>query len=470
MADGLCDIGLIGLGVMGRNLALNMAEHGFPVAVYNRTRDRTEEFVQNEVQGLDIHPAYTLEEFVRLLRRPRSIVLMVTAGAPVDAVIQEIAPLLGEGDLLVDGGNSRYTDTDRRVGSLSARGLLYLGMGISGGELGARFGPSMMPGGPKEGFERIRPILEAASAKVDQDPCVAYMGKGSAGHYVKMVHNGIEYGIEQLIAESYDLMRQGLGLDNDALHRIFEEWNQEELSSYLIEITGRIFLQNDPKTGKRLIDVILDVAGQKGTGIWTSQEAMELRVPTPTIDTAVSMRCVSGLKDERRLAAKVLKGPSPAIRQDPGTFVPKVRNGLYAAMIVTYAQGMALLHRASTARRYDLDLESVARIWRGGCIIRAALLEDIRIAFQKKAGLQNLLMDPGLGRGIMDRQADWREVVGAAAGAGIPVPGLAVSLFYFDAYRRERLPANLIQAQRDFFGAHTYERVDEKGSFHTEWE
>lgn len=469
MSNEDCDIGLIGLGVMGRNFALNMADHGFSVAAYNRTPEKTKAFMEEQVEGRDIRPGYTVKEFLDLLRRPRSIIIVVTAGAPVDAVIEELLPHLEKGDLVVDSGNSRFTDADRRLNSLSAKGLLYLGMGISGGELGARYGPSIMPGGPKEGWERVKPILEAAAAHVNGEPCVAYLGKGSAGHYVKMVHNGIEYGIEQLLAETYDLMKQGLGLDNDALHRIYDRWNREELASYLMEITGRIFQQDDPETGKRLVDVILDVARQKGTGIWTSQEAMDLRVPAPTIDMAVSMRCLSELKDERSSAEKVLKGPSPAIEKEENGFVSKVKNGLYAATIVTYAQGMAMLHRASRVHQYDLNLEGVARIWRGGCIIRAALLEDIRTAFQERADLSNLLMDPRLGREVMARQSDWREVVGAAAGAGIPAPTLAVSLAYFDAYRRARLPANLTQAQRDFFGAHTYERVDARGTFHTEW-
>jgi 6-phosphogluconate dehydrogenase len=469
MTNHQCEIGLVGLAVMGRNLVLNMADHGFSVAVYNRTTEKTREFIEGEVGGRNIRAGYTLQEFVDLLRKPRAILLLVKAGSPVDAVIEELLAYLEPGDLIIDGGNSHFTDTDRRTKSLAEKGFLYMGMGISGGEYGARHGPSMMPGGPKEAYERVRLILEATAAKIGDEACVTYLGPTSAGHYVKMVHNGIEYGIMELIAESYDLMKRGLGLTNDEIHAICDQWNRAELNSYLMEITASIFLQPDDKTDKRLIDVILDQAKQKGTGKWTSWDAMDLQVPTPTIDAAVVARDLSGYKAEREVASKVLKGPKVNFKGDIDRFIGQLRNALYASVIITYAQGIVLLKRASEAYHYGLNLEAVARIWRGGCIIRAALLEDIRAAYKKRAELPNLLVDSRLGREVTKRQADLRRVVSAAAKIGLPVPGLMVSLAYFDAYRSTWLPANLTQAQRDYFGAHTYERIDEKGIFHTPW-
>jgi 6-phosphogluconate dehydrogenase len=388
----------------------------------------------------------------------------------VDALIEELLPILEPGDLIIDGGNSHFSDTDRRSRTLADQGFLFMGMGISGGESGARFGPSLMPGGSREGYGRVEAILTAAAARVNGDPCVAYMGPGAAGHYVKMVHNGIEYGLQQLLAETYDLLKLGLGLDNDELSEIFARWNEAEFQSFLVEITAKIFRQEDPQTGQRLVDVILDVARQKGTGIWTSQEAREQRVPAPTLDLAVTLRNLSELKEERQAASRMLTGPTPAPAADREASIGRIKKALYAAFIVTYAQGLALLRRGSATRGYDLDLETVARVWRGGCIIRAGLLEDIRLAHKKNPDLQNLLLDPHLGREITDRQAHWRAVVQQAVARGVPVPGLSVSLVYFDAYRRARLPANLIQAQRDFFGSHTYERIDQPGTFHTEWE
>jgi len=466
-----CDIGLIGLGVMGRNFVLNMADHDFSVAVYNRTTEKTKEFMENEVGSRDIRAGYSLEECVGLLRRPRAVIILVSAGPAVDAVIDELLPLLEPGDLIIDGGNSHFPDTDRRHKYLSEQGFMFLGMGVSGGELGARYGPSLMPGGAREGYERVEAILTAASAKVNGDPCVAYLGPGSAGHYVKMVHNGIEYGLEQLLAEVYDLLKLGVGLTNDELSQVFSRWNESELQSYLVEITSKIFLKDDDRTDKSLVDVILDVARQKGTGIWTAQDAKELRVPIPTIDLAVSMRCLSEFKQEREAASRKLTGPDPRLPgADRDAAVARIKNALYAATVVTYAQGLALLRRASDSRRYNLDLEAVARLWRGGCIIRAALLEDIRAAYRNRPELPNLLLDEHCGREVMNRLDDWRAVVGAAVERGLPVPGLAVSLAYYDAYRRARLPANLTQAQRDFFGSHTYERVDAPGTFHTEWQ
>jgi 6-phosphogluconate dehydrogenase len=464
-----CDIGLIGLGVMGRNLVLNMADQGFLVAVYNRTTGKTREFIEKEIGSRDIRGGYNLKEFTSLLRKPRAILLLVKAGPPVDAVIEELLSYLEPGDLLIDGGNSHFRDTNSRSKSLAEKGLLYMGMGISGGEYGARHGPSMMPGGSKEAYEKVRSILETTAAKVDGEPCVTFLGFTSAGHYVKMVHNGIEYGLMELIAETYDLMKRGLGLTNDELHVVYNKWNQGELKSYLIEITSEIFLQRDDKTQDRLIDMILDEAKQKGTGKWTSWDAMDLQVGTPTIDAAVVARDLSGYKAEREAASKVLKGPKVTFRGDRKTFIGQIKNALYAATIITYAQGMALLKQASNAYGYGLNLEAVARIWRGGCIIRAALLEDIRTSYQKQPGLVNLLMDPHLSEEVMAQQGDLREVVSVAANLGLPAPGLMVSLAYFDGYRSAWLPANLTQAQRDYFGAHTYERVDKKGVFHTQW-
>jgi 6-phosphogluconate dehydrogenase len=470
ISENLCEIGLIGLGTMGRNLALNIADHGFPVAVYNRTVERTREFMAQEAAGRDLHPGYGLADFIGLLRKPRAVLLMVSAGPPVDAIIEELLPYLRPEDLIIDGGNSYFGDTDRRAGRLAEENLLFLGLGISGGEVGARFGPSLMPGGSREAYQRVWPVLEAVAAKVRGEACVTHLGAGSAGHYVKMVHNGIEYGLMQLIAETYDLLKYGLGLDNDALHDLYARWNQEELESYLIEITARIFQQPDDRTGGRLLDYILDAAGEKGTGVWTSMEAMALRVPVPTIDMAVTMRALSALKQERQVAAEVFAGPPALLQENREGFLDKIKNALLAGMIVTYAQGLALLQEASRRYDYQLHLERVAKIWRGGCIIRAALLEDIMAAYESDHELPNLLLDPNFRQQLLTRQADWRAVVAGAALAGIPTPGLAASLGYFDAYRRARLPANLIQAQRDYFGAHAYERVDAPGVHHTAWE
>jgi 6-phosphogluconate dehydrogenase len=462
-------LGMIGLGVMGRNLVLNIADHDYAVAGYDQDVSKVQT-LRMEAEGSDVRGAESLEEFVGLLRTPRTVMMLVPAGPPVDSVIRDILPHLEAGDLIIDGGNSYFKDTNLRGKALADKGILYLGVGISGGEHGARHGPSMMPGGLKEAYERVRPIFEAATAHVNGEPCVAYLGPGSAGHYVKMVHNGIEYGLMQLISESYDLMKRGLGLSDDELHTVYDRWNHAELNTYLMEITANIFLHVDEKSGKRLIDVILDAAKQKGTGMWTSQDAMALQVPVPSIDTAVAMRDLSAFESERVAASKVLSGPTPTFRGERESFLQQLRNALYAAMIITYAQGMAQLRIASSSYEYDLDLEAVARIWRGGCIIRAALLEDIRAAYRARPDLPNLLMDAHFGQEVMERQHDLRSVVSSAAELGIPTPGLMVSLAYFDGYRSAWLPANLIQAQRDYFGAHTYERVDEKGVFHTRWE
>ncbi len=475
------EIGMVGLGVMGCNLVLNMADHGCAVAGYDKNQTKVEALRQ-ESKERDVRGTTNILDFIALLRKPRAIMMLVPAGAPVDSVIKDLLPHLDKGDLIIDAGNSYFKDTDLRACALAAKGIQFLGVGVSGGEEGARHGPSIMPGGPKEAYELVRPVFEAAAAKVNGDPCVTYLGPGSAGHFVKMVHNGIEYGIMQLIAETYDLMKRGLTLNDDEMHEVYALWNKGELNGYLVEITSHIFSKQDEQTGKRLIDEILDVAKQKGTGMWTSESAMELRVPIPTIDLAVAMRDLSASAKEREQASAIYQ---PSIREqasaiyqrsfrdsksDRDTFLIQLSHGLYAAMIFTYAQGMELLAVASEKYEYHLDLEAVARIWRGGCIIRAALLEDICAAFHARRNLPNLLLDPNLSSKVREHQEDLRQVICQAAESGVPVPGLMVSLGYFDAYRSSWLPANLVQAQRDYFGAHTYERTDAKGTFHTEWE
>ena len=461
-------IGMIGLGVMGRNLVLNMADQGFAVAGYDKDPHQVEALrkasAEREICGVE-----SLPDFVALLRRPRAVMMLVPAGAPVDAVIKDVLPHLDKNDLIIDAGNSYFKDTDVRARNLTARGIHFLGVGVSGGEAGARHGPSILPGGPQEAYERIRPIFEAAAAKVDGDPCVTWLGPGSAGHFVKMVHNGIEYVIMQLIAETYDLMKRGLGLSDDAVGEVYASWNKGDLNGYLVEITSHIFAKQDEQTGKRLIDEILDVARQKGTGMWTSQSAMELQVPIPTIDLAVAMRDLSVFAKEREQASALYARPLGAFHGDRAAFLVQLGRALYAAMVVTYAQGLALLAAASERYAYHLDGEAVARIWRGGCIIRAAVLDDLCAAFRARADLPNVLLDPNLSRKVMEHQEALRHVVGQAADSGVPTPGLMVSLGYLDAYRSAWLPANLVQAQRDYFGAHTYERIDAKGTFHTEW-
>ena len=465
-----CEIGVVGLGTMGRNLALNFADHGFPVAVYNRTAAKTREFMAQEAGSRDLRPGYDLQEFTGLLRHPRAIIIMVAAGSAVDAVISEILPFLEPGDVLIDGGNSHFTDTDRRSASLSEKQVLFMGLGVSGGESGARYGPSLMPGGPREAYDRVAPVLQAAAAQVNGEPCVAYLGPGSAGHYVKMVHNGIEYGLMELIAETYDFLKRALGLQPRDLAAIFEQWNREALDSYLIDITSKIFRRLDDKTGQPLVDLILDKAKQKGTGMWTTEEALHLQVGTPTIDMAVVMRDLSGVKSEREAAARVLGRPQIAFAGDRQLLISRLKNALFACLITTYAQGMALLKKASETYGYGLNLEAVARIWRGGCIIRSALLEHIRSAFLARADLPNLLFDPYLRQEFRSREDDLRQMVSAAAELRLPAAALMASLAYIIAYSRARLPANLIQAQRDYFGAHTYERVDAPGTFHTQWD
>ncbi|HZM05622.1 MAG TPA: NADP-dependent phosphogluconate dehydrogenase [Candidatus Saccharimonadales bacterium] len=463
------EIGMVGLGVMGRNLVLNMADHGFSVAGYDKDQTKVEA-LRKESAERKVSGAANIVDLIALLRKPRAIMMLVPAGVPVDSVIKDLLPHLDKGDLIIDAGNSYFKDTDVRARDLAVKGIQFLGVGVSGGEEGARHGPSIMPGGPKDAYERVRLVFEAAAAKVNGDPCVTYLGPGSAGHFVKMVHNGIEYGVMQLLAETYDLMKRGLDLNDDELHEVYALWNKGELNGYLVEITSHIFSKQDEKTGKRLIDEILDVAKQKGTGMWTSQSAMELQVPIPTIDLAVAMRDLSVFEKEREQASAIYQRPIRRFTGDRDTFIKQLGRALYAAMIVTYAQGMALLAVASEKYKYQLDLEAVARIWRGGCIIRAALLEDICAAFRARRDLPNLLLDASLSHKLTEHQEDLRRIMSQASESGVPTPALMVSLGYLDAYRSAWQPANLIQAQRDYFGSHTYERTDAKGTFHTEWE
>lgn len=463
-------IGMIGLGEMGRNLVLNLADHGIRVAGYDKDPQKTAALNNME----SVLAVNSLEQLTESLDKPRTIMFMVPAGPPVDNVIRDIFPLLGNGDILIDGGNSHFRDSDVRSKMLESRGLKFLGIGISGGGEGARQGASLMPGGPQDAYNHVRHIIEALAARVDGEPCAAYLGPGSAGHYTKMVHNGIEYGLMRLISETYDLMKRGMGFDDDQLHTVYCQWNATELNSYLLEITENIFCKTDEHTGKRLIDVILDEAAQKGTGRWTSQDAMDIEAPIPTIDIAVSMRELSAMKAEREEASRKIKGPEnkrflERLAKEKNFFLERLRKGLYAAMIITFAQGLAQLRKASDKYGYGIELETVARIWRGGCIIRAALLEDIRAAYRANRGLENILMDDRLGDAVSTLQYDLRYVIETSVALGIPAPAFMVSLAYFDTYRSEWMPANLIQAQRDYFGAHTYERIDERGAFHTEW-
>ena len=469
MAEQKYEIGMVGLGVMGRNLVLNIADHGFSVSGYDTDLSKVQE-LQTETGSRAINAAQSLEGFVSTLSTPRVIMMLVPAGRVVDNVIRDLIPHLERGDLIIDAGNSHFKDTDLRSKPLEEKGFLYMGVGISGGEDGARHGPSLMPGGPKEAYERVRRIFEAVAAQVNGVPCVTYLGLGSAGHYVKMVHNGIEYGLMQLIAESYDLMKRGLGLSDEELAVVYSNWNESELNAYLIEITSHIFRKVDERTGKKLLDMILDKAEQKGTGMWTSQDAMDISVPTPVIDAAVVARNLSALKSERESASKNLKVSTPHFKGDRDAVLTQLKGAMYASMIITYAQGMVQLRAASKVYEYGLNLEDVARIWRGGCIIRAALLEDIRAAFHANSDLPNLFNDEHLSQAVISKQDDLRAVVNLAVKLGIPIPCLMASLAYFDSYRSAWLPANLIQAQRDDFGAHTYERVDAKGVFHTQWE
>jgi 6-phosphogluconate dehydrogenase len=464
-------IGVVGIGVMGGNLARNIERHGFPVISYGRNPDKVRAFLEGPASGTTIQGTSSVEELAAALEKPRRIVLMVTAGAAVDDIIENLKPFLEAGDVLIDGGNSYFMDSERRSKELAAAGLHFVGMGVSGGETGALWGPSLMPGGSREAWESLASILRAIAARApDGEPCVAYIGPRGAGHYVKMVHNGIEYGDMQLIAESYDLLQRALGLQAPELAEIFSEWNEGVLQSYLIEITANIFRKIDPDTGKPLVELILDEAEQKGTGKWTSQNALDVGAPVPTLSLAVESRILSSLKAERVQAARLLSGPKTRYHGSAKRLIEAARDALYASKVVSYAQGMAMLRMASTEYDYNLKLDEIAAIWRAGCIIRAALLGDIMHAYRSNPALPNLLLDPTFRQAVESRQTAWRFVLQTAIGLGIPMPATAASLAYFDAYRSVRLPANLTQAQRDYFGAHTYRRIDREGVFHTEWE
>jgi len=479
--------GVIGLEVMGRNIALNIERNGFPIAVFNRTYSKTQAFLEGPAKGKNAKGAERIEDFVKLLQRPRRILLMVKAGEATDATINSIKPFLEPGDILIDGGNSLYTDTERRAKELLPTGIKFFGMGVSGGEEGALWGPSIMPGGDRESYEHLKPILEKIAAKAPEDgkPCVTYIGSGGAGHFVKMVHNGIEYGDMQLIAEAYDLLKNVGGLNNAQLKDVFEEWNTSELKSFLIEITCKVINYADPKTGgKPLVEQIRDIVGMKGTGTWTIKAALDLIVPVPTMAAAVDARELSGLKDQRVRASKELAGPKPGSKRFDGDvkkFVKDVKDALYCSKICSYAQGMALIAAANRpvpkdrnkdapGFGYGMHLPEIPMIWRAGCIIRAVFLSEITKAFQENPTLANLMMNPRFKDMISSRQEAWRRVVSQAIAAGVGTPAFSSSLAYYDSYRRERMPGNLIQAQRDYFGAHTYERNDAPGVFvHTEW-
>ena len=465
-------IGVVGLGVMGASLARNIESRGFPVAGYDLDAAKTAAFLEGPARGAQIAGVDRPEALMELLEPPRRVLMMVPAGPPVDSVIEHLRPHLEPGDILIDGGNSLFTDTDRRADALARDGFRFVGAGVSGGEEGALRGPAIMPGGPREAWEALAPILRAIAAKAeDGEPCVDYMGPRGAGHYVKMVHNGIEYGDMQLIAETYDVLHRGGGLPPSELAAVFTEWNGAELESYLVQITARIFARVDEGTGAPLVDAILDEAQQKGTGKWMSQNGFDLGAPIPTVNAAVEARILSSLKTERVAASRVLRGPDPSAARgiDAAALVRAARQALYASKITSYAQGMAMLRLASREYGYGIDPGTVARIWRAGCIIRASLLEDIRKAFARTPELVNLLLDEAFRDAVAERQEGWRHFVQTAVGLGIPVPAMASSLAYYDSYRSARLPANLTQAQRDFFGAHTYRRVDREGVFHTDW-
>jgi 6-phosphogluconate dehydrogenase len=471
MAKESCDIGLIGLAVMGQNLVLNMNDHGYKVAVFNRTVSKVDDFINNEAKGTQVAGAHSIEELVSLLKRPRRVMLMVKAGETVDHVIDSLLPHLEKGDIIIDGGNSLYTDSIRRTKTLEEKGLLFIGTGVSGGEEGARRGPSIMPGGSPAAWPHVKEIFQSIAAKVDDGtPCCDWVGENGAGHYVKMVHNGIEYGDMQLICEAYQLLRDGLGMKADELHDIFAEWNKGELDSYLIEITRDIFGFRD-EDGVPMVDKILDTAGQKGTGKWTGISSLELGVPVTLIGEAVYGRCLSAMKDERVIASKVLTGPKGAAPKDRKAFIEDVRRALYCSKMISYAQGYMLLREAAKEQGWNLNLGGIALMWRGGCIIRSRFLGKIKEAFDKNPKLLNLLLDDFFSKTLIDYQAAWRSAVIRAIEAGVPTPAFSTALAFYDGYRTERLPANLLQAQRDYFGAHTYERIDKpRGEFfHTNW-
>lgn len=470
MSPVLYDFGMIGLGTMGRNLLLNMSDHGFAVTGFDKDPAKLTALEAAANPGTTVKGAASLPEMVQQLKKPRRIMMLVPAGPAVDSVISDLLPLLETGDILIDGGNSHYTDTLKRISYLKDKNIHFTGTGISGGEHGARTGPSIMPGGDPEAWKQLKPVLEAIAAKVNNEPCVAYMGKDGAGHYVKMVHNGIEYAIMQLISEVYDILKRHAGLDNDELHTVFKKWNDGDLQSFLIEITADIFQKKDPGTGKHLVDVILDKAGSKGTGKWTSQDAMDLGVAVPTIDMSVIMRSLSAAREERITAAALYKPIVKPIATGKEKIIDQVHDALYCATVICYAQGLEMLHKASTELKMDIPLREVVRIWRGGCIIRSVMLELFVKAYSGKAPVSNLLLHKKTASLVKKKSGGLRKVVKLAAGAKIPAAGLMSALAYLDAYSSVQLPINLIQAQRDYFGAHTYQRIDREGTFHTEWQ
>jgi 6-phosphogluconate dehydrogenase len=467
-----CDFGLIGLAVMGENLALNVESRGFRVAVFNRTTSVVDDFIKGRAAGKKFVGGHSLEELVKSLSAPRKVMMMVKAGPAVDALIEQLLPLLSKGDVIIDGGNTLFSDTERRTQYVESKGLLYVGSGVSGGEEGALKGPSLMPGGTAAAWPIIKPIFQAIAAKVgpkNDIPCCDWVGPRGSGHYVKMVHNGIEYGDMQLICEAYNMLRSGLDLTNEQLYDVFAEWNKGELDSYLIEITRDIFSAKDPDTGKYLVDQILDAAGAKGTGKWMSQLALDLGVPSTLVTEAVYARNLSALKDERERASKLLRGPTGRYEADAKQFIEAVRQALYASKICSYAQGFVQLQAASNEHKWGLDLGNLALLWRGGCIIRAAFLERIKEAFDADKNLENLLLAPYFRQALEKAQSSWRHVVETAVRLGIWTPAFMTALSYYDGIRQNRLPINLLQAQRDYFGAHTYQRIDKPGTFHSEW-
>ncbi|GGM82210.1 6-phosphogluconate dehydrogenase, NADP(+)-dependent, decarboxylating [Dyadobacter beijingensis] len=467
MSQNLFDFGMIGLGVMGRNLLLNMADHGFSVIGFDKDETKNSALESSATPGTTVKGVSELAQMIQLLARPRKVMMLVPAGQPVDDVIASLLPLLEKGDVIIDGGNSHYTDTLRRVKYLREKDIHFMGIGVSGGEKGARTGPSIMPGGDKEAYAHVQPMLEAIAAKVNGEPCVAYLGKEGAGHYVKMVHNGIEYAIMQLISESYAILKKA-GLSNQQLHETFKSWNEGDLQSFLVEITADIFLQKDDKSDADLVDVISDKAGSKGTGKWTSQDSMELPVAVPVIDTAVAMRTLSGYKDERIVAAG-LYGASEPISAETGELIQQVHDALYFATILAYAQGLAMLFQASKDLQMDIPLTDVVSVWRGGCIIRSSLLSVFTDAYKQTPELSNILLNQEVAALVKSVEGNTRSLIAHAAQSGIPAAALMSSLAYFDAYKTAYMPTNLIQAQRDYFGAHTYQRTDIPGTFHTEW-
>jgi 6-phosphogluconate dehydrogenase len=469
MNNDLFDFGMIGLGTMGRNLLLNVADRRFSAIGFDKDPEKAQLLESSATPGTRVKGVHTLEEMIRQLKPPRKIMLLVPAGPIVDTVINDLLPLVEAGDIIIDGGNSHYTDTLNRIQFLQDKKIHFMGMGVSGGEEGARKGPSIMPGGDREAWLQVKPVLEAIAAKVNQEPCVAYMGKDAAGHYVKMVHNGIEYAIMQLISEVYDILKRSAGLTNDELHTVFKTWNQGEMKSFLLEITASIFQKEDQLTANRLVDMILDKAGSKGTGKWTSQDAMNLPVAVPSIDIAVAFRDLSVYKTEREAAAALYK---PRIKKFPGDrdkIIRQLHDALYGATILCYAQGLAMLYKASEELKMEIPLQDVVKIWRGGCIIRSALLENFSSAFKKNKTLSNILLSKKVAALVKKKQIALRRTVQQSSTTKIPVAGLMSALSYFDAYCTEKMPTNLIQAQRDFFGAHTYQRIDKEGTFHTDW-